>query len=176
MKVRGDTQVMGIRRARAAELAVVQEIDRASGQMFSEVGRSELCEMLWSPEALAECQAAGRLWVITGSGDRPAGFLITEVVDGCLQVEQVSVHPGCARRGLGRALLDHAVRQAEAAGLPAVTLTTFADVPWNAPYYERCGFRVLDDTEITAGLQAIREREAAFGLDQWPRVCMRRDV
>jgi len=45
-------------------------------------------------------------------------------------------------------------------GLPALTLTTFAYVPWNAPCYARCGFRVLDDAEITPGLRAIREQEA----------------
>jgi len=98
------------------------------------------------------------------------------VVDGCLHVEQVSVDPGSARRGLGRALLDHAAEEAAAASVPALTLTTFADVPWNTPYYLRCGFRVLDDAEVTAGLRAIRQREAALGADRWPRVCMRRDV
>jgi hypothetical protein len=49
-------------------------------------------------------------------------------------------------------------------------------VPWNAPYYVRCGFRVLDDAEVTPGLRAIRRREAEMGLDRWPRVCMRRDI
>jgi hypothetical protein len=53
-----------------------------------------------------------------------------------------------------------------------MTLTTFADVPWNAPYYERCGFRVMAADEITPGLAAIRAAEAAAGLDRWPRVCM----
>ena len=94
------------------------------------------------------------------------------MVDGCLHVEQVSVHPDHARRGLGRALLD----QAAADGIAALTLTTFAHVPWNAPYYTRCGFRVLDGTELTAGLRTIRQREAGLGLDRWPRVCMRRDT
>jgi len=37
----------------------------------------------------------------------------------------------------------------QADGLPALTLTTFTHVPWNAPYYTRCGFRVLDDAEIS---------------------------
>ncbi len=37
-------------------------------------------------------------------------------------------------------------------GLPALTLTTFAEVPWNAPYYEPCGFRRLAEAEITPGL------------------------
>jgi len=132
--------------------------------------------MLWHPGALAACRAEGRLWVITGADDRPAGFVITDMIDGCLHVEQVSVDPGNARRGLGRALLDHAAEQAAAAGVPALTLTTFADVPWNAPYYVRCGFRVLEDTEVTAGLRAIRQREASFGMARWPRVCMRRDL
>jgi len=65
--------------------------------------------------------------------------------------------------------------QAAADGLPALTLTTFAQVPWNAPYYARCGFRILGDAEVTAGLRAIRRREAEMGVDRWPRVCMRRD-
>jgi GNAT superfamily N-acetyltransferase len=162
--------------AREGDLSRVQRIDWASGQMFNDVGRPEVAGLQWSPEALAACRKAGRLWVITGVDDRPAGFLITETVDGCLHVEQVSVDPASARRGLGRALLDHAAEQAAAAGIPAMTLTTFADVPWNAPYYLRCGFRVLDEADVTAGLRAIRRREAALGLDRWPRVCMRRDI
>jgi hypothetical protein len=119
--------------------------------MFDEVGRPEVCGMLWHPEALAACRDEGRLWVITAADDRPAGFLITDMVDGCVHVEQVSVDPGSARQGLGRALLDHAAERAATADVPALTLTTFADVPWNAPYYVRCGFRVLDDGEVTLG-------------------------
>jgi N-acetylglutamate synthase-like GNAT family acetyltransferase len=79
-------------------------------------------------------------------------------------------------RGLGRMLLEHAARRAAADGLPALTLTTFEHVAWNAPYYARLGFRILDDAEVTPGLRAIRRREAGIGLDRWPRVCMRRDV
>jgi len=167
---------MGIRLAQVAELSAVQEIDRAAGQMFKEVGRPEVCQMLWFPEMLATCRDAGRLWVITGADDRPAGFLITDMLDGCLHVEQVSVDPASARRGLGRALLDHAAERAAAGGVPALTLTTFADVPWNAPYYVRCGFRVLNDAEVTPGLRAVQQREAAFWRGRYPRVAMRRDV
>jgi GNAT superfamily N-acetyltransferase len=98
------------------------------------------------------------------------------LLDGCLHVEQLSTDPASARRGLGRALLDHAADRARADGLPALTLTTFADVAWNGPYYERCGFRVLRDDEITPGLREVRAHETALGLDRWPRVCMRRDL
>ncbi|BFV60853.1 hypothetical protein KCMC57_up59570 [Kitasatospora sp. CMC57] len=54
-----------------------------------------------------------------------------------------------------------------AVAFPALTLTTFAEVPWNAPYYVRCGFEVIEGDEVGPGLRAIRAREAAHGLDRW---------
>jgi hypothetical protein len=45
-------------------------------------------------------------------------------------------------------------------------------VPWNGPYYERLGFRVMRPDEETEGLRAIRERERRSGLDARPRVRM----
>jgi hypothetical protein len=81
----------GIRLAQVAEPSVVQEIDRASARMFNDVGMPEISRLLWPLEALAVCRAAGWLWVITGCDDRPAGFLVTDVVDGCSHLEQVSV-------------------------------------------------------------------------------------
>ena len=59
-----------------------------------------------------------------------------------------------------------------ARGLRALTLTSYLEVPWNGPYYERLGFRVMGPDEETEGLRAIRERERRSGLDAWPRVCM----
>jgi N-acetylglutamate synthase-like GNAT family acetyltransferase len=84
------------------------------------------------------------------------------------------VHPDNARRGVGRLLLDHLATHATGEGVHAPTLTTFTEVPWNAPYYTRCGFRLMDDSGLTPGLWRIREREAAHGLNRWPRACMRR--
>jgi GNAT superfamily N-acetyltransferase len=168
---------MRIRAARVADLPTLQAIERAAGLMFCDIGMPEVAEYDPVPLPLmAARRDAGRIWVMADDGDEPVAHLMADLVDGCLEIEQVAVHPGSARRGLGRALLDHAASWAAAEGLPALTLTTFAHVPWNAPYYARCGFRVLDDAEITAGLRAIREWEAAMGVDRWPRVCMRRDL
>jgi GNAT superfamily N-acetyltransferase len=170
-------KLMRIRAARVAELPSLQAIERAAGLMFCDIGMPEIAEYdpVPLPVMAARCDA-GRLWMVVDDSDEPVGHVMADLVDGCLQIEQVAVHPGSARRGLGRALLDHAANRAAADSLPALTLTTFAHVPWNEPYYARCGFRVLDDAEITPGLQAIREREAAMGADRWPRVCMRRDL
>lgn len=112
----------------------------------------------------------------TGPDDLPLGYLIADPVDGAAHIEQVSVHPSAARRGLGSALIDRAGAWAAHEGLTALTLTTFTHVPWNAPYYARLGFRVLTESGLTDGLRKIRAEEAEHGLDRWPRVCMRRDV
>ena len=168
---------MRIRAATASDLELLRDIEAAAGRCFRDVGMPEIADdEVPSVRVLAEYQRAGRAWVAVDRDDRPIAYLITEWVDGNVHIEQVSVHPDHARRGVGRALLDHAAGRAASAGVPALTLTTFLEVPWNAPYYRRCGFRILDDSEWTPGLAAVRERERALGLDRWPRVCMRRDL
>jgi len=160
-----------IRAARAEELPLLQDIERAAGECFRGVGMPEIADDEPFPiPVLERFRAAGRAWVAVDDGDRPVAYLGAEPVDGALHVEQVSVHPSHARCGIGRALMLSVARDVP------LTLTTFADVPWNAPYYARLGFRVLPESEWTPGLRAKRVREAAIGLDRWPRVCMRMEV
>ncbi|WP_431776595.1 GNAT family N-acetyltransferase [Streptomyces cucumeris] len=169
---------MRIRTSTIEDLPVLQEIERAAGLCFRDVGMDEVADD--EPLSLAELgcyQRAGRAWVAVDDTDRAMGYLITDPVDGNVHIEQVSVHPDAAGRGVGRALIDHIAAQAAAMGVPALTLTTFVDVAWNAPYYAaRCGFRTLTEGELTPGLREIRRSEARHGLDRWPRVCMRRDL
>ncbi|MEV6650801.1 GNAT family N-acetyltransferase [Streptomyces sp. NPDC051219] len=164
-----------IRLATAAELPALQDIERAAGEPFRALGMAAIADD--EPPALdvlARFQDAGRAWVATDEEHRPVAYLMAEVVDGAAHIEQVSVHPQAARRGVGRALIDHLAAHACAEGLAALTLTTFAEVPWNAPYYSRLGFHVVDGPGLTPGLREILRAEAAHGLDRWPRVCMRR--
>ncbi|MER5579205.1 GNAT family N-acetyltransferase [Streptomyces massasporeus] len=168
---------MRIRLATRAELPALQDIERAAGAPFRDLGMPEIADD--EPPALdilERYRRAGRCWVAVDEGDLPAAYLLAEPVDGALHIEQVSVHPRAARRGVGRALLAHAADRAREEGLTALTLTTFTDVPWNAPYYARLGFRPLPEADLTPGLRAIRATEAAHGLDRWPRVCMRKPL
>jgi ribosomal protein S18 acetylase RimI-like enzyme len=168
---------MDIRSPRVSELPLLQDIERAAGQRYHDIGMPEIAEDEPLPlDALAWYLRDGMAWVAVDTAGVPVGYLIADRVDGNVHVEQVSVHPGSARRGVGRSLLEHVAGHARSRQAPALTLTTFADVPWNAPYYTRCGFRVLAESTLTPGLRQIREREAAHGLDRWPRVCMRRDL
>lgn len=167
---------MRIRPATPRDLPLLQEIELAAGAAFRSLGMDAVADD--DPPRIATLEghrAAGQLWV-TSDGDEPVAYLLHLPVDGAEHVEQVSVHPRASRRGLGRELIEHLAGRAARAGRPALTLTTFVEVPWNAPYYARLGFRALSDDEVTDGLRAIRRAEAEHGLDRWPRVCMRREL
>ena len=166
-----------IRPARADDLEHLPDIERAAGEPFRALGMAAVADD--DPPTVRELavfQQDGRAWVVADDTGRPVGYVLVDVVDGCAHVEQVSVQPRYARQGLGRRLLDTVELWARRLGLPAMTLTTFADVPWNAPYYERLGWHQLDRSDLTPELAAIRELEAARGLDRWPRVAMRYDL
>ncbi len=164
-----------IREARTDELPELREVERAAGLPFRAIGMDAVAED--DPPTVAELaayQADGRAWVCTDAADRPVAYLLVAVVDGHAHIEQVSVHPEHARHGIGRRLIAVAREWALARGLAQLSLTTYAEVPWNAPYYARLGFEVLAPDRLTPGLRAIRDGEAARGLDAWPRVVMRR--
>jgi GNAT superfamily N-acetyltransferase len=164
-----------IRPARVEDVAFLPAIERAAGAAFLEVGMAAIAddEPLPVSELLAY-QQARRAWVATDDLDHPVAYLLLDVVDDAAHIEQVSVHPDHAGRGLGRALIDAAAAWVRQHGLAALTLTTFADVPWNAPYYARLGFNVVAEDALSPGLRRIRTHEAERGLDAWPRVVMRR--
>ena len=166
---------MRIRPATPDELPALQDIERAAGAAFRDLGMPEIADdEPPTSDVLDRYRRAGRAWVACDAGDHPVGYLICEPVDGALHIEQVSVHPDFARRGVGRTLLGYAADRARDEALTGLTLTTFTEVPWNAPYYERLGFRVLEEAELTPGLRKIRAHERELGLDSRPRVCMRR--
>ena len=166
-----------IRVARPDELELLVAIERAAGESFRSVGMDLVADDdPGSVEELASYAESGRAFVSVDAHDRPVGYLLLDVIDGAAHVEQVSVHPDHARRRIGRALIEQAVTWARSHGLVALTLTTYVEVPWNGPYYERLGFSYLATEEETPGLRAIREDERASGLDAWPRACMRLDI
>ncbi|MFC9787289.1 GNAT family N-acetyltransferase [Rhodococcus sp. NPDC127528] len=164
-----------IRLATTADLPRLAAIEVAAGEMFRELGMAAVADDdPFTVEELEGYRRGGRAWVCTDVGDAPVGYALALEVDDGAHLEQVSVHPGYAGRRRGADLVDAVSAWAAGRGLPWLTLTTFAAVPWNAPYYERLGFTIVPDADLTAGLRAIRANEAQHGLDAWPRVTMRR--
>lgn len=164
-----------LRLATAHDLPFLPPIEIAAGVCFTGAGMAEIAaDPPPSPDELASYQRDGRAWVAV-TGSEPVAYLLADRVDHAAHVEQVSVHPAHGGHGLGAALIDTCSAWGHTWGTRVTTLTTFAEVPWNAPYYRRLGFAVVPDDALTPGLAALRAHERARGLDRWPRVAMRRE-
>ena len=88
------------------------------------------------------------------------GFSTCLAVDTYLHLDEVSVHPDYGRRGIGRALTQRVIDESAMRGLAGVTLTTFSDFAWNAPFYRTLGFRETVDRppHVVARLQQERRQ------------------
>ena len=163
--------------ARADDVAKLPAVELAANVLFEGRGLAGVSGAdATSLAELSHANARGLLWVARAPDGEPIGFALLEIVDGDVHVEEIDVHPAHGRRGVGRALLEAVLAWARGAGHRAVTLTTFRDVPWNAPFYASAGFRTLAPGELGPGLAALVRDETARGLDPGQRVVMRREL
>ncbi len=116
---------------------------------------------------------AGML-LVARSGKDPLGFAIMEDLGTSLHLEELDVDPPHGRQGIGTSLVRAVCQMAEAKGCP-VTLCTFSEVPWNAPFYERLGFVRLPTDELSPSLRKRVAEETGRGLSPKIRVAMRFD-
>lgn len=163
-----------IRLAVAADAEALPEIELSSGEAFRAVpGLEWIADDEITPgTAFAKPIAAGTVWV-AARGPALAGFVTAERYEDDLHVAQASVLYDLQGQGLGRRLLTAAIDHARAEGLNAVTLTTFRDLAWNAPFYASLGFAIVEPPEAGERLRAVLNAEAARGLPAERRCAMR---
>lgn len=153
----------------------MQDIEVAAGGAFREIGMAAIAEdRPPALDTLKTYQLAGRSWVATDSSDEPIAYILVESVNRHAHIEQVTVHPQHARHAVGRALIEEVARWALARQFHGMTLTTFRDVQWNAPYYSRLGFVEVPRHEWSDAMRRIVEAEDAHGLARWARVVMKK--
>ncbi len=175
--ISSDRNRRGQRRAVVADLIVIQQIERRAGEVFRTVGMAQIADD--EPVTAADFAPFLRTdgaWVALDDHDQVIGYLLVEQLDEAAHIEQVTVHPAAARHGIGAGLIDRAGAWAAGRGLGSLTLTTFSEVGWNAPYYLRLGFTIIEPAEQGPALARRVADEAAGGLARWPRVAMRRPV
>jgi 4-diphosphocytidyl-2-C-methyl-D-erythritol kinase len=168
---------VSIRLARADEVERLGEIEARACDLFdgTEVF-SDLNGEIYDPHELSELIVRGQVWVACLEHDEPVGFIIVLHIDDVLHVEELDVLPEFGRRGIGAALLEHACQWGNKNGFIAATLSTFRDVPWNAPFYARHGFQTLEPSEFTPWMVGMREIEKQKDLPVDKRVIMRRPL
>lgn len=167
-----------IRRAAPTELPRLQAIDMAACALFDAVGlhvnlSSAHPFVTAEAERWAFALAKGDVLVAVDASGVIAGFAVLGQQDDAPYLDQLAVHPTFMRRGIGGALL----RQVIVRGGPRpLWLTTYGDVAWNAPYYEKFGFRIAADAECGPQMRHTLATQRAALPHPGQRVAMVRDV
>lgn len=167
--------IIAIRAAAPSEIEVVREIERTSASRFLGVMDALAADEPSPVSVLATRIEAGGLLIAQAGADL-AAFVMFRPVGDSLYIEQIDVLPFFERRRIGASLIDAVAQQARTTGRSRLTLSTFREIAWNAPYYRRLGFADIEDQELTPDLLEIRREHLARGLDESARVFMERKI
>jgi GNAT superfamily N-acetyltransferase len=170
-----------IRLARPDDLPVLPDIDNLADTRFevTPYGSALRDYPVVVVDHLAELQDQWRLWVAAGEADRPVGFaMVTLDTAESLHLDLIAVDPSHAGHKLASRIIDGIDAFCDGRGVRQMTLTTFRNVPWNAPYYRRLGFRDIPDAEADENphLGPRLRAEVAKGLPRESRVAMVRKL
>jgi GNAT superfamily N-acetyltransferase len=170
---------MIVRAARPDDLPLLPEIELSAASLFRDegvpiiTGEADDAPLDFTPaEAWAPIAAAGLLWVMAEGGGPPGAFLAARIEEDRLHILEFDVHRRHQGLGLGRRLLAFAIDEARRRRLRGLSLTTFRDVPWNAPFYASAGFQIIERDAAPATLLAYLDSEVARGHDPGRRCAM----
>jgi GNAT superfamily N-acetyltransferase len=153
---------IALRPASALDLDAIVEVERSADEAFLATEHANAPDLPpMAPDVYLRLISDGTVWVAQ-LDDALVGSLVAEVTQDALHLWELAVRFSYQRQGVGRRLAQTAVAAAIARRLPAVTLTTFRGVVFNAPFYRTLGFASLD--RPPSRLRAILQAETECGL------------
>lgn len=163
-----------IRLAVPADAKLLPAIETSAAQAFRVI--EDLAWLADSPpipvERHRQLIALSTCWVAVDGENRPQGFLSAERYGRDLHIHELSVMQSLQGQGTGRLLIEAAKDYARSSRLAFVTLTTFKNVPWNAPFYARAGFQIKATADLDQRLAAIVSEEYQHGFAAGSRCAM----
>lgn len=167
-----------IRPATREDAAAMAAVEVAAAQRFRAIGMPHIAEAEPTDTAAVLARIdGGRAYVAVDMQGACVGFAFYRLLDAQrLYLEELDVAPSHAGQRIGARLIEQVTARAAREDIAEVVLSTFRDAPWNAPYYARLGFSIVDDATLDGTLRAIRAHHVALGLDETRRVFMRMRV
>jgi ribosomal protein S18 acetylase RimI-like enzyme len=163
---------MMIRLARPDDLAAVRAVEVSAATVFAGTHMDFAAnDPPNDPVDLLAAIAIDLMWVATDA-DAIAGFVFAEPCAAGLYVRELSVAAPYQQRGHGAALMAACIAAARARGDALLLLTTDRTLAWNAPFYRRLGFAIVEGDAIPADAQRRLERQIAAGFDPAQRCAM----
>lgn len=166
-----------IRPARFDDVAQLMAIEISAGKAFSSLPAEFLSQLPddippHSAELYKTAIAQNSCWVAENDSS-VVGFICTEVIaeENTLHISEFDVSFEEQGKGVGKQLLNFVIDYAQQNNW-RVTLTTFRDVPWNAPFYRKFGFEEISEAELGERLVRALEKEEELGLPRESRCGM----
>lgn len=155
---------VSIRHIAPNDYPTVESIENAADQLLID----RLSPQSWEPAPSGSSRGEEPGFLLIAEETQTSnivGFVHVLESDGIAHLEQLSVLPQEGRRGYGRRLVEAAMDEARRRGYELLTLRTYADVPWNAPFYARVGF--VETEPITDFHQLLVDVEERLGLARY---------
>jgi GNAT superfamily N-acetyltransferase len=164
-----------LRPASAVDIAAMRAIERRAGELFRTIGY-DFCADGPNREPDEHERVMRTGLTLIAETDEPVAFAMFEPMDGEVHLVEIDVAPDHQRQGIARRLIEAGEDWARRKAFDAMTLTTYRDVAWNAPFYRRLGFVEFEPGPERPGLLDTIEKEAAWGFALRPRIAMRKRI
>jgi GNAT superfamily N-acetyltransferase len=153
----------------------LQQIELEAGRRFADIGMPEIASA--PPTGIPILQDAARSGFLWGASisNQLGGFILCDRFGDHFLIRQLSVLPGYSGMRIGSHLIEQVSKDASRIDCRHLILSTFRQVPWNAPYYQRLGFEIMRHEDFPDFIRRIRSEEARV-LDIADRVIMQRLV
>lgn len=110
------------------------------------------------------------LFIALTDNGRVQGFILVRHFQDLALLSKVDVRPQLMRRGVGTQLINTALEKLPSWGHSHLWLTTFANMPWTVPFYEKFGFSIIPHEHQPEMIQTILAQEKEKGFSN--RVAM----
>lgn len=164
-----------IRRPHPHEIKLLPQIENEADLRYRRVDLGQVVDM--PPASLASLEAGRRerrLWIAVSALNRPVGFALMKFPGGTAWLDQLSVLQRWQGYGFGTALIEQTATAARSLGHRTLHLSTYRDVPWNAPYYARRGFAEMPRADWPQVFRMQSMEGNRHGHPPWRRTIMRR--
>ena len=173
-----------IRHATCSDIPDIQAIERSASHLFQQSPYPELSA--FSPISVETYQTAfccDHPILIAEYCQRDqsnneqkalkkAGFAYGLPWGDGLHLQEISVHADFQRLGIGKTLLSAFILVAKHRSSNFISLTTYSDIAWNAPFYQSFGFQTLARQSIPKHLETVLQREIDQGANAATRIAM----
>jgi ribosomal protein S18 acetylase RimI-like enzyme len=163
-----------LRLAQHDDIAQLIEVERSAAQLFRQQKELQFIAEgeVMSPQQHVDFIAQQREWVMVSPNEQLAGFIAVQPFAHSWHIAELSVAADWQRQGVGKRLIEEIAGLAISQGIQRLTLTTFVQVAWNAPYYQRLGFRIIPDARWDVYLQHLLAQEVEQGFTANSRCAM----